>query len=111
MPAPIPDRVVHRCSDRPLGQFYVRAALKQRPRDIHVVVARRPVQRALATVIVVAPDVRVRAPLDEQAHHLRAAWRISRPNGRDVKHRPPSIARQTLSGEAWSCVQRAPERR
>jgi hypothetical protein len=50
LPAPVPDRVVQRCAtrDRRARRLDVRAAgIDQRPRHLHVIAARRPVQRRL----------------------------------------------------------------
>lgn len=93
MPRSVADRVVQRRPDRPARQLHVRAAIEQRAGDIDIVAAGRPMQRALTVLIVVASDVRVRAALDQQAHHLRSAWGISRPVRHDVQQSAAAIAR------------------
>jgi hypothetical protein len=80
-----------------------------RARDVDVVAARSPVQRALP-VGLIAPVVRVGAPPDQQRNDFGAARGVARPVRHEVQQPSPAIAGNRPANQLRPSVQRGCQR-
>jgi hypothetical protein len=116
MPAAVADGVVERSANRTTGRLDVRSAVDQDLGHVHIVAARRIMQRRftgfLVTVATGRAGVRVRPGLDQQARDHRPVEEVAGPVGDNmqrrrgaavVRHQPGRCQRGIIAQQPLDC--------